>query len=119
MQYHTIVITFCCKITTYSTVVDTYISGIQTVPSDIIKTILHEPQSMFVKEAIISLQCCSWGTVSYCLSSGFLKATKQNQWSSGVTDLSLLLFKHGDGWLRREAAPESGGNGSQTTTARW
>lgn len=32
------------------------------------------------------------------------KKEKEKQWSSGVTDLSLLIFKHGDGWARKEGA---------------
>lgn len=69
---------------------------------------------MFVEEAVISLRRRSWGTVCYCLSSGFLKATKQNQWPSGVTDPGLLIFKHGDGWVSREGAGEGRGDGGQT-----
>lgn len=64
---------------------------------------------MFVEEAIISLRRCSWGTACYCLSCGFFKTTNPNQWPSGVTDLSLLIFKRGDGWMEREETDRQGG----------
>lgn len=49
------------------------------------------------------------GKVCYCLSSGFLKNNKAK--SAALTDLSLLIFKHGDGWTGREGAGEDSGDG--------
>lgn len=100
MQYHTIFTTICNKGTYSSRHVHIRYSSSPFRHYE--KNIFHKTQSVFIKEAIISLQRHSWGTVCYCLSSGFLKATKQNQWLSGVTDPSLLIFKHGDGWLKTE-----------------
>lgn len=67
---------------------------------------------MFVEEAVISLTHGSLGTVCSRLSRGFLKATKLNQWFSGVMDPCLLIFKHVDRWAKREGGREGGRQGS-------
>lgn len=76
-----------------------------------LKNILHEWRGVFVEEAAISVTHGSSGTVGPRLSRGFLKATKLNQWFSGVMDPWLLIFKHVDGWAKREGDEGQGARG--------